>query len=104
MSSLGITIAQARKAKLLNQKQLAARITKEDGGTISPQFVNDIERGRREPSEFVIGNLAAELDLDKDHLCLLAGVLPKDLAEPLSTASPETVTNAFRAFRRKIRR
>jgi transcriptional regulator with XRE-family HTH domain len=102
MSTLGKTIAQARKAKRLSQKELAALITKEDGSSISPQFVNDIERDRRAPSEFVIGKLAAELDLDPDHLCLLTGVLPNDLVGPIAAAPPEIVTTAFRTFRRKI--
>ena len=103
MSKLGQTIAEARKAKLLSQKELAARITKEDGSSISPQFVNDIERDRRAPSELVIRKLAAELGLDPDRLCLLTGVVPNDLVDPIAAAPPEIVTNAFRIFRRKIK-
>ena len=104
MSKLGMTIAQARKAKLLSQKELAARITKEDGSAISPQYVNDIERDRRTPSHFVIEKLATVLNLDKDSLCLLAGVVPEDLVEPIATAPPAVVRTAFRSFRRKIHR
>lgn len=104
MSSFGFIIAQARKAKHISQKELATRISKEDGESISPQFINDIERDRRVPAEFIIGKLSAELNLDKDHLCLLTGVLPKDLAEPIAAAPPETVTNAFRMFRKRINR
>ena len=104
MSKLGMTIAQARKAKLLSQKELAARITKEDGSAISPQYVNDIERDRRTPSHFVIEKLATVLNLDKDSLCALAGVVPEDMKEPIATAPPKTLANACRLFRRYINR
>jgi len=90
---------------LLSQKELASRINKEDGQPISTQYLNDIERNRRNPpSEFLIAQLADELALDKDHLCLVAGTLPRDLVGLISEAEPATVSNAIRLFRRKIER
>jgi transcriptional regulator with XRE-family HTH domain len=103
MSAFGIKIAQARKSKLLSQKELAGRIQKEDGQPISTQYLNDIERGRRNaPSEFLIAQFARELSLDRDHLCLVAGVVPQDLWEPISEAAPKKVSEALRMFRRAI--
>ena len=103
MDSFGQTIAQARKIKGLSQKQLAALIAKEDGQPISPQYLNDIERDRRNPpSEHFIEQLALLLDLSKDHLCLIAGTMPHDLRAQ-AMAEPKKVEEAFRAFRKVFR-
>ena len=55
MSADGVTfgqaISKARKALGLSQKELAARVMKEEGGgSISQQYLNDIEHDRRSPS------------------------------------------------------
>lgn len=105
VSSLGETIRGARVARRMSQRQLASRITKEDGTPISFQFLNDVELDRRSPSEFVMGRLAAELNLDKDTLCLLVGFIPKDAESEISakhTADPKEVTAAWRFFRKRI--
>jgi len=47
--TFGQAIINARKAKQMSQKQLASLIIKEDGTPISPQYLNDIERDRRNP-------------------------------------------------------
>jgi transcriptional regulator with XRE-family HTH domain len=105
MNTFGRAIAEARKAKLLSQKELAARIKKEDGNPISAQYLNDIERDRRNaPSEALIIQFASELNIDKDYLCLLAGAVPRDLSGLISDAEPRVVSNACRLFRRTIKR
>ncbi len=49
--TFGLAIAKARKAKGLSQKELAALVVKdEEGGAISPQYLNDIEHDRRSPT------------------------------------------------------
>jgi transcriptional regulator with XRE-family HTH domain len=102
--SFGQIIAEARKKLGMSQKTLAARIKKEDGESISPQYLNDIERDRRNPpSEHLIAQFANELSLSKDYLLLAAGTLPQDLAVRLSDSDPETVERAFRAFRKTIK-
>jgi hypothetical protein len=50
MSSFGGAIASGPKAKSMSQKELAAKIVKEDGQPITPQYLNDIEHDRRSPS------------------------------------------------------
>jgi transcriptional regulator with XRE-family HTH domain len=103
MPSFGSVIATARKARFLSQRELAARLKKEDGEPISAQYLNDIERDRRNaPPEYLIAQLARELKLDRDRLCLLAGCLPKDLMRPISESEPEFLMAAFREFRRKL--
>lgn len=102
--SFGQIISEARKKLGISQKTLAERIKKEDGEPISPQYLNDIERDRRNPpSEHLIAQFAKELDLSKDYLLLAAGTVPKDLAARLSDSDPETIERAFRAFRRTLK-
>jgi transcriptional regulator with XRE-family HTH domain len=102
--SFGEVIAAARKKLGISQKMLAERIKKEDGTPISPQYLNDIERDRRNPpSEYLIGEFAKELDLSKDYLLLAAGTLPGDLTARLSDSDPATIERAFRAFRKTIK-
>jgi transcriptional regulator with XRE-family HTH domain len=105
MATFGELVAQARKRKLLSQKELAGRIRKENGDAISAQYLNDIERGRRNPpSEYLIRQLADQLELDSEYLCLVAGALPQDVVGPISEAEPGVVRQAFRHFRKRIQR
>jgi transcriptional regulator with XRE-family HTH domain len=100
MQSLGQLIAQARKRRQLSQKELASRIQREDGKPISPQYLNDIERDRRTPGEYVLEELAKELGLDSslDWMYYLIGKWPDDLKELSMDA--DTFTNKMRVFRR----
>lgn len=100
--SFGRTIAGARRQRGVSQKELASRILKEDGSAISPQYLNDLERDRRNPpGEHLLAQLAAELGLETEYLQFVAGQLPADL-RPAGTPEPERVAAAFRAFRRAL--
>ena len=100
--TFGQFIAEARKKARMSQKELAARITKEDGQPISPQYLNDIEHDRRNPpSESIIKQLARVLKVELDILYYYAGRLPSDLRE--READPEKVAAAYRAFRRELK-
>lgn len=102
--SFGEIISEARKKVGISQKELADRIKKEDGEAISPQYLNDIERDRRNPpSEFLIAQFAKELKLSRDYLMLAAGTLPSELTQKLSGSDPESVERAFQAFRRQLK-
>ena len=80
--TFGEAITQARKDKRLSQKQVAARILKEDGKPISPQYLNDIEHDRRNPpGEPIVHQLADILDLNLDYFSFLAGRFPSDVRE-----------------------
>jgi transcriptional regulator with XRE-family HTH domain len=99
--AFGQVIAEARKRLDLTQKELAARIRKEDGTPISPQYLNDLERDRRNPpSEYLLKQFARELQLPDDYLLYIAGQWPEDLRD---NAPPEQVQEAFQAFRRTLR-
>ena len=102
MTTVGEAIARTRKVLGISQKELARRIKKEDGSPISPQYLNDIERDRRNPpSEFLIEQFASALGVPADHLFYLAGQIPPDLRD--GSRPPEVVEEAFVAFRRALR-
>src|SRR5271169_5966037 len=102
--SFGQIIAQHRKNLGISQKQLAERIKKEAGEPISPQYLNDIERDRRNPpSEFLITQFAKELRLSKDYVLLAAGTVSTEFKEKLSDSDPAEVEKAFQAFRKQIK-
>lgn len=88
----------------LSQKDLAARIKKEDGMPISPQYLNDLERDRRNPpSAFLLQQFAQELHVTDEYLFFVAGQYPDDLRETQRHLhEPERVQAAFRAFRRAL--
>jgi hypothetical protein len=86
MKTFGTVLSEARKAK-----------------GISPQYLNDIEHDRRNPpSEFIIGQMAVQLDFDKDTLCLAAGTISSDLMK-MAASSPDKVQQAFKAFRKTVK-
>lgn len=100
--SFGEIISDARKKAGLSQKDLAARIIKEDGTPISPQYINDIERNRRNaPSGAILQQLAEALGFPQQYLEYLAGQYPNDIHD--ISVSPERVEAAFQAFRKSLR-
>lgn len=100
--TFGQIISEARKKANLSQKELAARIKKEDGQPISPQYLNDIERDRRNPpSDLLIEQFAAILNIEKDVLYFYAGELPADVKG--TQADSEHVVAAYKAFRKALR-
>ena len=100
--TMGSEIATARKKAGLSQKQLAAETLKEDGKSISAQFLNDIERDRRRPSSHILNGLAARLGLEADDLHFLAGQVPPDFVE--GKADPKRIEQAIAAFRRTYKK
>ena len=104
VKTFGTVVSEARKVLGLSQKQLATEIFKEDGEPISPQYLNDIERDRRNaPSQHLILEFARVLKVNADYLSALAKSWPKDIAERMSKSSPEEVQKAFVAFRKTLR-
>jgi transcriptional regulator with XRE-family HTH domain len=98
-STFGAYIAEARKALKMSQKELAAKILREeDGQPISPQYLNDIEHDRRNPSsDHLIQQFADVLNLKMNYLQYLVGKLPDDRPKNLSV---KEVEKAFMAFRK----
>jgi transcriptional regulator with XRE-family HTH domain len=103
MTSFGEFIAKQRKKLNLTQKQIAAGIKQDDGKPISPQYLNDIEHGRRgAPPDYVIAQLARLLRVQLDVLYFRSGRLPPDIRK--KPVSDLQAAAAYRALRRKLRR
>jgi transcriptional regulator with XRE-family HTH domain len=98
-TTFGQTISKARKTKGWSQKDLAAHIRREeDGESISPQYLNDIEHDRRNPSsDHMVQQFATVLEIDADWLYFLAGRFPEDIRGKRLTE--KEVTQAMRVFR-----
>jgi transcriptional regulator with XRE-family HTH domain len=98
-ATFGTYISEARKRLKWSQKELAARILREDGETISPQYLNDIEHDRRNPSsDHLIQQFATVLKVNADYLHYLAGKLPDEIRQ--RNLSEKEVEQAFRVFRK----
>jgi transcriptional regulator with XRE-family HTH domain len=97
--TFGAFVSQKRKELGISQKDLAGLIMREeDGQPISPQYLNDIEKDRRQPtSDHMMDQFAKVLQSSKDYLFYLAGVLPADIPKDMT---PEAVDETFKAFRR----
>ena len=101
--TFGAAVALARKAMRLSQKELAARVLKEDGTPITPQYLNDIEHDRRSPTtDHMVSALARALGQHPAYFFVLAGkVHPADVRKA-AAVGPERVKEAVVAFRRAL--
>lgn len=95
--------SKARKRLGVSQKELAARIVKEeDGGSLSLQYVCDIEHDRRSSSSGHLNRqFSGTLNIPKHYLFSLAGRLADDLR--LDAADPEKVVKVFASFLRMLK-
>jgi transcriptional regulator with XRE-family HTH domain len=101
--TFGQAVAEGRKEKKLSQKQLASMIMKEDGTPISPQYLNDIERDRRNPpGEYLINQFAKVLEVPEEYFYFLANEIPPKYRSD-SPNNPTQVQEAFKAFARSYR-
>jgi transcriptional regulator with XRE-family HTH domain len=102
--TFGQALSAARKKKQMSQKQLATMVLKEDGEPISPQYLNDIERDRRNPpGEYLISQFAKILDTPEEYFYFLANQIPPRYRHD-RPSSPVQVRQAFEAFARSYRR
>ncbi len=96
-------ISDARKQAGLSQKELTARIVKEDGTPISPQYLNDLEHDRRNPpGTHMLKQFAEVLAIDYDELSFAANQYPEDWTA--QQHSPEKIRAAFQAFRKELKK
>jgi transcriptional regulator with XRE-family HTH domain len=99
--TFGKRIAAARKQLGLSLKDVAAKILKEDGLPISPQYLNDIEHDRRQPdSTHLIEQFASTLQIQPELLYFDAGKLSSD--DIKAGANEEQIVAAYQAFRKAI--
>ena len=105
LASFGRAIASARKLKQLSQKELSALIRKEDGESITPQYLNDIEHDRRSPSgDHLIKQFAKVLGVDVNVLFSTVGILSEEDRRLVKRATPDKINEAFVAFRQALKK
>ena len=103
MATFGECIAEARRKKGLNQRQVVQSVRKDDGSLMSTQYLSDIERGRRNPpSNAIVEQLANTLNIDLDYLLFLTGRLPSSIKG--ASDDPDVIKSAVNEFRRHLRR
>lgn len=99
INTFGTYIGSVRKKMGLSQKQLAEKIEREEGGSISAQYLNDIEHDRRSPSsDHMIQQFAHVLNVGADYLYYLAGRFPADVRQ--ANLPQQKVEESFAVFRR----
>lgn len=97
--TVGDVIRNARKQAQMQQTELAKKIFREDGCSITPQYLSDIEHGRRIPtSDYLITQFALALNLNADYLHYLNGRFPEqERQEKRNLRHFELSMAAFRA-------
>ncbi len=100
MESLAQLIARRRKERGLRLKDISERVKKSDGSSVSVQYVDDLEKGRRFPTPELLSQLAEALDLPTDLLYFVLGLLPPDVQAMATT--PEQILSALQAFRQAL--
>lgn len=100
MASFGELISARRKELGWSQKELSEKVLKEDGKPISPQYLNDLERNRRDaPSDHLIQAFASILTIDVNLLFYSAGEFAPELRDRTDL---DRVGRAIAAFRRTL--
>ncbi len=90
LPSLGTLLREKRNQKGLTLKQAATRLG------VSFAYVADIERGRRDPSDELLGRIAETFDIDVRHL--------QKLDKRVSLASLRLAINQCPAIALELRR
>jgi transcriptional regulator with XRE-family HTH domain len=99
IQTFGKYISKVRKDQGMSQKQLAELIEREEGGSISAQYLNDIEHDRRSPSsDHMIQQFAKVLKVSANYLYYLAGRMPAEIRR--ANMPPNQVEEWVAAFRR----
>lgn len=99
-TGFGQIILDARRQKELSLKQCAALIYKEDGNSISFQYLSEIENGRRNPpSEFIMNQIARILDIPVEVLYFHSKTIPSNID---SDISKDVIVSAYRDFLSKL--
>lgn len=83
-TTFGQIIAKARREAGLQLKDVAAHVKRENGQTVSHQYLSDIEHDRRPaPSDHLIDQLAEALRVRREYLYLHAHRLPSEFTPPV---------------------
>jgi transcriptional regulator with XRE-family HTH domain len=100
MKTFGQVLRDARKKAGLTQRELAARLKREDGRPVDPPYLNAVEHDhRRPPEDFIVEQMAKIVGISPDVLYFHANRQPPDVK---TEADQERVEAAYRAFRKAL--
>lgn len=98
--SFGRIIANARRRANKNLREAAALITKEDGETISFQYLSELENDRRNiPSDHIIDQIAKAYSVSRNYLYYQAGRIPPDFPK---TVKEQLADKIYQTMREKL--
>lgn len=97
--TLGQVIAQAREERGLTLREAAALIRKEDGKSITHQYLSELENCRRVPSDKVAEELIRVFGIPRSYIYLLMKRLPSEFPSALT---PQQADAIFRDINKKL--
>jgi transcriptional regulator with XRE-family HTH domain len=98
--TFGQVIVEGRHRAGLNLRDAANLLKKEDGEPISYQYLNDLEKDRRNPpADHLIDELAKVYGISRSYLYLLARRIPSDFPVIIEEGQAEA---AYREFRKRL--
>ena len=97
MKTFGQVLREARKKAGLTQREVAARLRREDGRPVDPPYLNAVEHDHRyPPDDYLIEQLAKIVGIPPDVLYFHANRQPPDVK---TEANQGRVEAAYRACR-----
>ncbi len=100
MKTFGQVLREARKEAGITQRELAARLKREDGRPVDPPYLNAVEHDPRYPPEdYLIEQMAKIVGISADVLYFHANRHPADVK---ADVDEERVESAYRAFRKAL--
>lgn len=95
--TFGQVICEARRRAGYSMKYVADMIKKEDGESISQQYLSDLEKDRRNPpADEMIEQFARLFNISREFLYLTARRLPAELDSPANEDQAKTIYKAYR--------
>jgi transcriptional regulator with XRE-family HTH domain len=95
--TFGQVLGEARRSAGYNLKYVAERIKKEDGESISLQYLSDLEKDRRNPpSDEMMEQLIKVLKIPREFLYLSARRLPAEVVNPSNAVQAKNALDAFK--------
>lgn len=100
MKTFGQVLREARRKAGITQRELAAKLKREDGRSVDPPYLNAVEHDHRYPPEdHLIEQIAKIVGVSPDVLYFHANRHPPDVK---AGADQERLEGAYRAFRKAL--
>lgn len=95
--TFGQVLGEARRSAGYSLKYVAERIKKEDGESISLQYLSDLEKDRRNPpSNDMLEQFVDVLEVPREFLYLSARRFPAEIISPSNAVQAKNAMEAFK--------